>query len=132
MLNHCEIMGRLVADPDARRTPSAMAVTTFTLASSSGQKREDGSEIVDFIDCVSWGKTAETVARCLCKGRLVVVEGSVSTSTFTAKDGQKRRKTEVKVSHVHFADSKPKNEESADQVADEPEVLDADQSDLPL
>ena len=32
MLNVCTIMGRMVRDPELRRTPSGVAVTSFTLA----------------------------------------------------------------------------------------------------
>ena len=51
MLNHITIMGRMVRDPELRRTGSGIAVASFTLAVDRDFKSSGGGEKeVDFID----------------------------------------------------------------------------------
>jgi single-strand DNA-binding protein len=63
-LNHITIMGRMVRDPELRRTGSGVAVTSFTLAVDRDYNPKDGAEKeTDFIDCNAWRNTAEFVAK---------------------------------------------------------------------
>lgn len=106
MLNHAEVMGRLTADPELRYTPASVPVTSFTLASDTGRKRDDGSRITHFIDCVAWRRQAEFASKYLTKGRLIVVEGELVPRTYEDKNGSKHKVTELVVNQIHFADSK--------------------------
>lgn len=108
MLNNIDLMGRLTRDPELRYTPAGVAVANFTLANDTGRKRDDGSRITHFIDCVAWRNTAEFAANYLTKGRLIVIEGQLETRTYE-KDGIKRKAAEVNVRSIHFADSKRDN-----------------------
>ena len=54
MLNHIVLMGRFTRDPELRHTQSNTPVARFTLAVDRDQKKEDGSRVTDFIDCVAW------------------------------------------------------------------------------
>jgi single-strand DNA-binding protein len=107
MLNHITIMGRLVRDPELRRTGSGVAVTSFTLAVDRDFNPKDGGEKeVDFIDCNAWRNTAEFVAKHFSKGRMAVVSGRLQIRTWTDKEGNKRRSAEVVADNVYFGDSK--------------------------
>ena len=79
MYNHTGLQGRLTADPELRRTPSGVAITSFRLASDTGRKTKDGQKITNFIDCVAWRAQAEFVSKYLSKGRLVLVEGELTS-----------------------------------------------------
>ena len=75
MLNRIVIMGRLVRDPDLRRTQAGTAVAAFTLAVERDFKdAATGERTADFIDCVAWRQTGEFVSRYFSKGRMAVVE----------------------------------------------------------
>lgn len=132
MLNHTDLMGRLTRDPELRYTTSGKPVCSFTLASDTGRKREDGSRITHFIDCVAWRNTAEFAAKYLTKGRLVAVEGELETRSYE-KDGVKHKVTEVNVKKIHFADSKkePGDQSDADPAGDGFTEVD-DDGDLPF
>jgi single-strand DNA-binding protein len=107
MLNHITIMGRLVRDPELRRTGSGVAVTSFTLAVDRDFNPKDGGEKeVDFIDCNAWRNTAEFVAKHFSKGRMAIVSGRLQIRTWTDKEGNKRRSAEVVADNVYFGDSK--------------------------
>ena len=107
MLNHITIMGRLVREPELRRTGSGIAVTSFTLAVDRDfGKSENGEKETDFIDCVAWRQTGEFVAKYFTKGRMAVVSGRLQIRPWTDKEGNKRRTAEVVADNVYFGDSK--------------------------
>lgn len=107
MLNHIDIMGRLVRDPEMRRTGSGIACASFTIAVDRDfGKNESGEKETDFIDCVAWRSTAEFVEKYFTKGRMAVVSGRLQIRSWTDKDGNKRRTAEVVADNVYFGDSK--------------------------
>lgn len=106
MLNHTALQGRLTASPELRYTTQGTAITSFTLASDTGRKTKDGRRITHFIDCVAWRNQAEFAAKYLTKGRLVVVEGELSTRNYEDRDGNRRKATEITIDSIHFCDSK--------------------------
>lgn len=107
MLNHITIMGRLVADPELRYTPSNIPTASFRLAVDRDFKdRETGERKADFINVVAWRSTAEFVARNFSKGRMAVVDGRLQIRDYTAKDGTRQFIAEVVANNVYFADSK--------------------------
>ena len=106
MLNKVIIMGRLVKDPELRRTQSGTAVTSFRIAVDRDFKSQDGSKQADFFDVVAWRATAEFVSKYFTKGRMAVVEGRLQIRDWTDKDGGKRRSAEVVADNVYFGDSK--------------------------
>ena len=93
MYNHTGLQGRLTADPELRYTQQGTAITSFTLASDTGRKTKDGKKITNFIECVAWRAQAEFVCKYLSKGRLVLVEGELTSRSY-------------EVDSVHFCDSK--------------------------
>ena len=107
MLNHIVIMGRLVRDPELRRTGSGVAVASFRVAVDRDFAPKDGGERkADFIDCVAWRQTGEFVSKYFTKGSMIVVSGRLQMRSWTDKDGNKRRTAEVVAENVYFGDSK--------------------------
>lgn len=107
MLNHIVIMGRLVRDPELRRTGSGIAVASFTLAVDRDFGPNDGGEKeTDFIDCVAWRNTGEFVSKYFTKGRMAVVSGRLQIRKWKNKEGENRYSTEVVADNVYFGDSK--------------------------
>ena len=106
MYNHTGLQGRLTADPELRYTQQGTAITSFTLASDTGRKTKDGKKITNFIECVAWRAQAEFVCKYLSKGRLVLVEGELTSRSYEDKDGNRRKAVETTVDSVHFCDSK--------------------------
>ena len=106
MLNRIAIMGRLVKDPELRRTQSGIAVTSFRMAVDRDFKSQDGSKQADFFDVVAWRSTAEFVSRYFSKGRMAVVEGRLQTRDWTDKEGNRRVAFEIVADNIYFGDSK--------------------------
>ncbi len=106
MLNCAIIMGRLVADPELRQTGSGVPVTSFTVAVDRSFVRQGEERQADFIDVVAWRQTADFVCRFFHKGSMIAVQGSIQTSTFEDKAGNKRKRFEVIADNVSFCGSK--------------------------
>ena len=106
MLNKVNLLGRLVADPELRRTQSGIPVCSFRIAVDR-DFLNSGTRETDFIDIVAWRSTAEFVSRYFIKGRMAVVDGRLQTRTWTDREGGKRENVEVVAESVYFGDSKP-------------------------
>lgn len=107
MLNQIAIQGRLVRDPELRRTNSGKAVTSFTLACDRDFKNQQtGEKEVDFIECVAWGGTAEMAEKYFHKGQMAIATGRLQLRDWTDKNGQKRRTAEILVNSIYFCGSK--------------------------
>ena len=108
------IMGRLIRDPELRRTGSGTAVASFTLAVDRDfADKQTGERETDFIDCVAWRSTAEFVAKYFKKGQLAVVSGRLQIRPWEAKDGSKHRSAEILVGDIYFAGARSKPQEPA-------------------
>ena len=107
MLNQISIMGRLVRDPELRRTGSGIAVASFTLACERDIAPKDGGDReTDFIDCVAWRQTGEFVSKYFVKGQMAAVSGRLQIRPWKDKDGNDRRTAEILVDHVYFCGKK--------------------------
>jgi single-strand DNA-binding protein len=91
-LNRIILVGRLVADPEARLTVDGLPMTKFRLAVTRPMGTENG---VDLIDIVAWRRLAEVCGEYLKKGQLVLVEGRIQNRSFDDQTGQRRWVTEV-------------------------------------
>lgn len=107
MLNHITIMGRMVRNPELRRTGSGVAVASFTVAVDRDfADKQTGEKETDFIDCVAWRQTGEFVSKFFTKGKLIVVSGRLQIRNWTDNEGAKRRSAEIVADNCYFAESK--------------------------
>jgi len=128
-MNHVVLIGRLVRDPELRHIASTgRAVTNFTLAIDRNLSRDKKAEYqqkgiptADFIRVNVWGRQAETATQYLTKGRMVAVEGSITTGSYKTNTGETRYTTEVTANNVEFlekADSAGRNGSYSDPSMD--------------
>ena len=106
-LNKVLLIGRLTRDPESRSTPSGSTVVAFGLAVNRNWTRRDSGEKVEetaFIDVEAWGRTGETIARYMKKGRQIFIEGRLKFDTWE-RDGQRRSKLSVTAESFQFIDS---------------------------
>jgi single-strand DNA-binding protein len=128
-MNKVVILGRLTKDPDLRFTASNTAVSRFTVAVNRQFKKDE----TDFINCVAFGKIAETISQYLTKGRQIAVTGSIRTGSYDATDGTKRYTTDVAVESFEFIGSKENNTQSdAFSGGFSDDITPVDNSDMPF
>ena len=98
-MNKVILIGRLTRDPELKFIAgSGNAVTRFSIAVTRQFKRDEA----DFINCVAFGKTAETIAQYLTKGSQIAITGNIRTGSYDAQDGSKRYTTDVVVENFEF------------------------------
>ena len=108
-MNQFFVIGRLVKDPELRKTESGKNVANVTLAVPRSYKNPNGEYDTDYIDCVLWSSVAETTSEYCKKGDLVGVRGRVQTRVYE-KDEVKKYATEVVAEKVTFLSSKKADE----------------------
>ena len=100
-MNKVVLIGNLTKDVDLSfAAGSCTAVARFTVAVARMKKGES-----DFPNCISFGKTAETISQYFFKGSKIAVEGHIQTGSYDAKDGTKRYTTDVIVDRFEFVGS---------------------------
>ncbi|MGK3969630.1 single-stranded DNA-binding protein [Sorangium sp. So ce118] len=101
-LNRVMLLGNLGADPELRFTQGGQAVLNLRLATTESYLDRDKvrKERTDWHNVVIWGKRAEALGKILSKGSSIFVEGSLRTSSYDDRDGNKRYKTEVVANNV--------------------------------
>ena len=65
-------LGKLTKDPVLKQTPSGKQTCNFTIASDKGW---GNNKKTDFIPCVAWEKTANTINSYFTKGDSIIVQG---------------------------------------------------------
>lgn len=109
-MNLCVEYGRITKDITLRRVGADnKAVCKFVLAVPRWNK-----DRADFISCVAWDKTAETMEKYLKKGDKILARGRIETDVYE-KDGQKIYTTEFVVENFEFGENKKESK------AEEPE-----------
>lgn len=112
MLNSVCLMGRLTADPELKSTQSGVSVCSFRIAVDRTYTPKGQEKQTDFINIITWRSTAEFVSRYFRKGQLVAVQGSIQTSQYTDRDGNKRTTFDVVADNVFFAEKKAESGET--------------------
>lgn len=111
-MNIIFLLGRLTKDPDVRYTPTGRIVTSFVLAVDRPFANQAGEREADFINCVIWGKPAETLGNTVSKGQRLMIEGRLQIRSYDGKDGQKHWMTEVVVANFEYIEKKNTNTNS--------------------
>jgi len=121
-MNNVILIGRLTKEPELNETKGGLSVCKFTLAVNR-MKKDDPT---DFINCVSFGKTAELIANYVRKGKKLGVVGRIQTGKYTNKEGNVVYTTDILVNQIEFLESagekqtvkETKQEESVDNSTD--------------
>ena len=104
-LNRVILLGNLGADPEMRMTNGGTAVLKLRLATSESYLDKDKrrQERTEWHRVVVWGRRAEGLGKVLSKGDRLLVEGSLKTSSYEDRDGNKKYTTEIVAANVVFS-----------------------------
>ncbi|NTU74494.1 MAG: single-stranded DNA-binding protein [Anaerolineaceae bacterium] len=109
------VVGRLGKDPEMRYTPSGQAVTSFSVATDRQYTGSDGQQVKETVwfRVSVWGKQAESCNNYLQKGKMVLVEGRLTTDgksggprVWKGQDGEPRASFEISATNVRFLSTK--------------------------
>jgi len=110
MINNVVLVGRLGNDPELTYTQSGTAITKFRIAVNRPPRQGSDQEETDWLNVVTFGRTAETCAQYLDKGALVGIEGRVESSTWERQDGTKGYAVNINAFRVQFLESRQERE----------------------
>ena len=88
-MNSCQFIGRLGHDVSVRYKTDETAVGRFSLALDRGKDKNGNDKGTDWIECVAFGKTAETINRFFKKGNRIGLNCHVNTWTKEDDNGKK-------------------------------------------
>ena len=128
-MNKVILLGRMVKDPDLRfAAGSGNAVCKFTVAVNRQFKKNEA----DFINCVSFGKQAETIAQYMLKGSQIALTGHIQTGSYDAQDGSKRYTTDVLVESFEFVGGGKEQSNNNNSGGFDADMTPVDDGDLPF
>jgi len=103
MINRVVIAGRLAQDLELKKTASGKSVCSFTIAVNRDKNT------ADFINCVAWNKTAESLTQYMKKGDMICVDGKLQTRSYDGVNG-KVHVVEVVADFIEYLRQKGKEE----------------------
>lgn len=129
-MNKVFIVGNLTRDPEMRTTNSGIAVCSFTVAVNKRMSADAKHPEADYFRVTAWRGLGENCNKFLAKGRKVAVTGSVSVSTYQAKDGTTKATLEVVADDVEFLSPKGEASESTDAPEQQSKKIELPPSDV--
>jgi single-strand DNA-binding protein len=137
-MNSSVLMGRLTKDIELKFAQgSGNAIAKFTVAVNRSFKNAEGGYDADFINCLAFGKRAETINQYFHKGQRILLRGRIQTGSYDAQDGTKRYTTEVLVEDFSFIESNNQSNNQANASVDDgihydDDITPVDDGDLPF
>ena len=115
-LNRVMLLGNLGADPELRFTQGGQAVLNMRIATTESYLDKDKvrRERTDWHNVVVWGKRGEALGKILTKGSSLFIEGSIRTSSYDDREGNKRYKTEIIANNVILAGGRGGGDHASD------------------
>lgn len=111
MLNQAVLVGRIVKEPELKKTENGNKVANITLAVPRSFKNSNGEYDSDFISCVLWKGVAENTVEYCKKGDLVGIKGRIQTRVAEIDEETKRQYVEVIAEKVTFLSGRRKEDE---------------------
>jgi len=109
MQNIVFLIGRLVSDPEIKKSENERDYTTITLAVQRPYKNTDGLYESDFIRCKLWNGIATSVGEYCHKGDLIGIKGRIQIRTYEDNE-ETKYVTEIIAEKVTFLSSKRQEE----------------------
>ncbi|MDT2808355.1 single-stranded DNA-binding protein [Vagococcus lutrae] len=114
-INNIVLQGNITKDLELR-TAGTKSVLNFTVASQRNfVNKKTGQRESDFINCVAFEKTAESIAQYLSKGSEIIVTGRMQSGSYEKQDGQRVYTTDLFVDSFSFTRGSNKQEGQTQQ-----------------
>lgn len=110
MLNQIVLVGRLVRNPELKKSDKGKQYMQITLAIPRSFKNINGEYETDFVDCILWDVVAKSTSDYCHKGDIVGVKGRIQSRIYE-KENEKKYLVEIIGEKVTFLSSK-KHEEA--------------------
>ena len=98
-MNNVSIIGRLVRDPEVKKTDGGKTICDLRFAIDDPFSREDRS---DFIGITVFGNQGDLCKRYLRKGYIAGVSGRIRSDAYTNSEGVKKYPIKIVADNVQF------------------------------
>ena len=121
-VNRVLLSGRLTRDPDARFAGDGTPITQFDLAFHRRYRSREGraTEQTGYMTVLTYQRLAEVCSQYLHKGSAVLVEGRLQMREWSAPQGAKRQRLELRAEAVHFLERGPARPNAGGEEPQEP------------
>lgn len=119
-MNQVVLMGRLCNTPESRYYESKdqdgkqKVVTRFRFAVNRQRKGGDGQPEADFVDVVTFGKTAEIADKYLAKGMKILISGEIRNNNYVNREGKQVYQLQIVANNIEFAEPKKEAQRAAE------------------
>lgn len=113
MINKVVLVGRLVRNPELKKSPGGYSICRFTVACDRKSSKQDKQ--ADFINCIVWRQGADFLTQYGAKGLLAGIVGSIQTHSYTDNSGRTVYVTEVLCEEVRLLEYKDKKQKMKKQ-----------------
>lgn len=142
-MNKVFLRGIVTKDIELKNTQNKTAMTKFSIAVRRDIKNANGEYDTDFINCIAFGKIAETISKYFHKGSGILVMGHIQTGSYEKEDGGRVYTTDIIVENIEFdrsnsnKETEKEKEEQKQKLSDEPfesfgRQVSIDESELPF
>jgi len=114
-MNSVNIIGRLVRNPEIKRTEEGLTICDLRIAVDDIRSKEDRA---DFLNVSVYGGLADLCERYLRKGFITGVTGRIRADVYTTSEGAKRYPIKIVAENVQFLQWPEKGEAARDAVAE--------------
>ena len=117
MLNNCIFEGRVVKDPELKRTASGLSIANFTIAVDRSIKKEGKSAL--FLPVTFYGSQADNISKYFRKGRAIIVSGRLENDVIEDRERPGEKKTFYYLNGTSF--DFPLTEKNSEKPAAQPQ-----------
>ena len=100
--NKVQLIGNLGKDPEITQLEDGRKLAKFSLATNDSYKNANGEKVEEtqWHNVVAWGKTADIIESYTSKGKLIAIEGRLTSRSYEDKEGAKKYVTEVVANEI--------------------------------
>ncbi len=106
--NRVQLVGNLGATPEVKELENGNKMARFAVATSDHYTNKKGEKVTEtqWHNVIVWGKLAGIAQNLLNKGSQVMIDGKLTTRTYTDKEGVKKYFTEIVANEFLLLDKK--------------------------
>lgn len=110
--NNITLIGRLVEDPELKKTQSDISVLQSRIAVQRNFKNKDGNYEADFINFNAFRGLADFISNNFHKGDMIAINGELRAETYQKNDGNRGYRVDVSANNASFCGSKSEKSSS--------------------
>ena len=101
--NRVQLIGRLGADPEIKEVTNGRKMAKFSIATNEYYFNKEGEKVeeTNWHNIVAFGKSAELIEQYQHKGDEVLIDGRLTSNSYTDKNDEKRYSVDVVVNECY-------------------------------